>query len=80
MASMSLDKQIINYLPQLDINEKESLLSVIKSFLKIKDSSNPNGSINVKEYNRELDEALARMDSGEFHTMEEAEKIAESWF
>ena len=79
MAILSLDKEIKKYLPQLDAEEKQSILSVIKSFLKLKESPG-SGRLTIEQYNKELDEAEARIDAGEFYTQEEAEKIAESWF
>ena len=80
MATMSLDNEIKKYLPLLGSEEKQSILSVIKSFLKLKDTSQSSERITIEQYNKELDEAEARMDAGEFYTQEEAEKIAGSWF
>ena len=33
----------------------------------------------IEEYNRQLDEANARIDKGEFYSQEEVEKIAKEW-
>jgi hypothetical protein len=80
MSIKSLDSQLQQYWPSLGKEQKQSILSVIKSFLKLKDASQPSERITVEQYNKELDEAVARMDAGEFYTQEEAEKIAGSWF
>jgi len=81
MPTISLDNEIKKYLPQLDSDEKQSLLFVIKSFLKKKDHTTPKPQRHsIEQYNKELDEAMARMDAGEFYTHEEAEKIAKTWF
>jgi len=80
MSNKALDNQLQQYWPLLEKEEKQSILGVIKSFLKRKEFSTQQLRLTAEEYNKELDEALARMAAGEFHTMEEAEKIAASWF
>ncbi|MCF6308319.1 MAG: hypothetical protein L3J09_10210 [Flavobacteriaceae bacterium] len=35
--------------------------------------------ISVEQYNKELDEAEARIENGEFYTQEEVEKMMEKW-
>ena len=37
------------------------------------------GRISVEQYNRELDEAEARVRRGEFYTQAEVEKMTEKW-
>ncbi len=78
MATMSLDKQINQYLPLLANEEKQSILSVIMSFVKLRESSI--ARISIEQYNKELDEAEAEMDNGDFISQEDAKKQAESWF
>jgi hypothetical protein len=76
MAS-AMDKEFIEYFLRLDEPQKKSLLEVMKSFLK-----SPAQSISaqtLQEYNRELDEAMARISKGEFTTLEDLEKEMESW-
>ena len=77
MATMSLDNQIKKYLPLLANEEKESLLSVIKSFLKLQDNTSQRPTI--EEYNKELDEAEAQIAAGEFYTMEEVIEMSKKW-
>ncbi len=82
MATMSLGKQIEDYLPLLGNEEKQSILGVIKSFLKLKDVSTPHTHgqrLTIEQYNKELDEAEARYDAGHFTSLEDAIKQAESW-
>jgi hypothetical protein len=62
-------------LPLLGNEEKQSLLTVIKSFLHLKTN---NGS-RIEQYNKDIDEAMARIDKGEFTTHEDVEKEMESW-
>ncbi len=71
-----LDKQIVDYLPFLGNEEKKNILGVIKSFIKLKDASQ---RISIAQYNKEMNEAMARIDAGEYHTQEEVEKESETW-
>jgi hypothetical protein len=74
----------------MDINSERSLL--IKEIQKIDDLSlikaikavlyyglRNEGRISIDQYNKELDEAEARIDSGVFFTQEEIEKMAKEW-
>jgi len=79
MATRSLDTQIQNYLPLLGKEEKQSILGVIKSFLKLKDAPHPPQRLTIEQYNKELEEAEARIDAGHFTSLEDAIKEAESW-
>lgn len=78
MATMSLDKQIEQYLPQLDNEEKQSILSVIKSFLKHKDVPSSQ-RVTIEQYNKEIDEAVERVEAGEFYTHDEVEEMSKKW-
>jgi len=75
MAAATLDSEIKKYLPLLGNEEKQSLLTVIKSFLHLK-TNNDSGT---EQYNKDIDEAMARIDKGEFTTHEDVEKEMESW-
>ena len=77
MNTALLDTEIKKYLPLLGNEEKMSLLTVIKSFLNLK-KDNP-GNINIEQYNKEIDDAMARIDTGNFTTHEDIEKEMESW-
>jgi hypothetical protein len=76
MATKSIDNQILQYLPLLEKDEKQSILSVIKSFMKGKEKTQ---RLTVEEYNRELEEAEKRYDAGNFTSHEDVLKEAESW-
>jgi hypothetical protein len=73
MAAPSLDNEFGKYWSLLTPVQKESLLSVIKSFVI------PREKISVEQYNKEIDEAIARVEAGEFYTHEEAEKMSKDW-
>ena len=65
--SQVIDKQIYEYLPLLGNDEKKSILTVIKSFL------------HLKQYNKEIDEALLQIKNGEFITQEDLEEESKTW-
>lgn len=76
MASV-LDKELIKYFTKLNEPQKKSLLEMIKSFLKpTGDALTP---VTIEEYNKELDEAMQRINHGDFTTLEELEKEMQSW-
>ncbi len=76
MASV-LDKELIQYFTRLNEPQKKSLLEMIKSFLKSGNESMENSSI--EQYNKELDEAMNRIDKGAFTTLDALEKEAQAW-
>ncbi|HMI64934.1 MAG TPA: hypothetical protein VK517_02795 [Cyclobacteriaceae bacterium] len=57
--------------------EDISLLQAIKAVLHY--GLKNEGRISVEQYNRELDEAEARVRRGEFYTQAEVEKMSEKW-
>jgi hypothetical protein len=73
MAVPILDNELGKYWPLLTPVQKESLLSVIKSIV------SPGERTSLAQYNKEIDEAVARVESGEFYTQEEVEKMAKGW-
>lgn len=73
--SQVIDKQIYEYLPLLGNDEKKSILTVIKSFLHLKQDN----QINIEQYNKEIDEALLQIKNGEFITQEDLEEESKTW-
>jgi len=77
---MSLQADIKWIQNELNKVEGKTLLDAIKGILKyrinVKQSSE---RISIEQYNKEVDEANARIDNGEFYTQEEAEKIMDKW-
>jgi hypothetical protein len=73
MAASSLDTEFNKYWSLLTPVQKESLLGVIKSFVI------PREKISVEQYNKEIDEAIARVEAGEFYSQAEVEKMAKEW-
>ena len=76
MASI-LDKELLQYFMRLDEPQKRSLLEMMKSFLKTGgESLTP---VSIEQYNRELDEAMQRIEKGDFTSLEDLEKEMRSW-
>lgn len=73
MAAPLIDSELSKYWSLLTLMQKESILSVIKSFVE------PAERVSIEQYNKEIDEAVARVDSGEFYTHEEVERISKEW-
>jgi len=72
-----LDKEMSNYFTQLNDAEKKSVVQMLKSFLK-RQKENP-ANISIEQYNKEIDEALSEVASGNYITQEEMEKRAAKW-
>ncbi|MFM9841138.1 MAG: hypothetical protein ACKVOQ_22925 [Cyclobacteriaceae bacterium] len=62
---------------ELQLVEDPSLLQAIKAVLYY--GLKNEGRISVEQYNKELDEANARIEAGEFITQEDLEKEASKW-
>jgi hypothetical protein len=77
MAISTTDKELLGYFSQLDEPQKKSLLELIKTFLK--SGSPAMDRMTVKQYNQELDEAMKRIEKGEFTTLEALEKEMQLW-
>ncbi len=46
---------------------------------KVKDILKQENRISIEQYNKELDEADARIDAGDYYTQQEVEKMAKKW-
>lgn len=75
MTAFPLDNEFMEQWLKLSVPEKESLLSVAKNFVELKEDI---GRISIEQYHKELDEAMARMDNDEFYTHEQAVQISKS--
>ena len=76
MSAQSLEQEFDQYWSKLNIVEKESLLAVAKKYVQLKDNTD---SISIEQYNKEIDEAMARIDAGEFYTHEEVVDMSKTW-
>lgn len=78
MSAQSLQQEFDQYWSKLSIVEKESLLAVAKNYVQLKDD-NDTERVSIEQYNKEIDEAMARVDAGEFHTHEEVVEMSKNW-
>jgi hypothetical protein len=73
----ALERELMQYILQLDEAEKKSVLQMLKTFLKGREKKVPR--ISIEQYNKEIDEAIARVEAGEYYTHEEVERMAKDW-
>ena len=78
MSAQSLEQEFDQYWSKLSIIEKESLLAVAKNYVQLK-AENDTDRVSIEEYNKEIDEAVARVEAGEFYTHEEVVKMSKDW-
>ncbi len=72
-----LDQKLFSYFTQLNDAEKKSILLMLKTFLAGR--SGLYDSTDIKQYNKEIDEALEEVASGNYITQEQMEKKASNW-
>ncbi|MCD4678888.1 MAG: hypothetical protein K8S00_00740 [Bacteroidales bacterium] len=73
MLEKSIDKEFLDYFVLLSKAQKESLLSLIKSFV------GKEGRISIKKYNEEIEEAERRINAGKYTEQPDLEKEANQW-
>ena len=73
----ALEQELFNYIMQLDEAEKKSVLQMLKTFVKGREKRA--AQINIEQYNKDIDEAVARVEAGEYYTQEEVEKMSKEW-
>ena len=78
MSVQSLEQEFDQYWSKLSIVEKESLLAVAKNYVQLKDD-NDTERVSIEQYNQEIDEAVDRVEAGEFYTHEEVVKMSKDW-
>ena len=76
MAAQLLDNEFEKCWSMLTIGEKESLLAVAKNYVQLKKEA---GEINIEQYNKEIDDAVTRVENGEFYSHEEVMKMSKGW-
>jgi len=77
MAAKTVDKEIQHYWPLLRQEEKVSILGVVKSFIQLHHENSER--ISVRQYNKELEEAMAEIERGEFYMHDEVVKMSKEW-
>lgn len=74
----ALDRELVQYFTKLSDLQKQSLLAMMKSFLN-QDDEFIRDHTSKEQYNIEFNEAMGRIDRGEFTMLDELEKEMESW-
>jgi hypothetical protein len=76
MTATAIKKQVDNYLPLLSAKQQTLVLELIKSFLNVdKDVKR----ITRKQYNKELNDAVSRMEKGNSVSHKDALKELSKW-
>ena len=72
-----LDQKLYSYFVLLNEAEKKSVLLMLKTFLESRTrTADP---MSIAQYNKEIDEALAEAEAGNYITQAEMEKQAAKW-
>lgn len=77
MKEQALNQEFFRYYNRLSKGQKESMLSLVKSFLEKDDKKTKR--ISVKQYNKELEEAEKRISEGKYITHESLKAEAKKW-
>lgn len=76
MTATAIKKQVNNYLPLLSAKQQTLILEMIKSFLNVdKDTKR----ITRKQYNKEINDAVARIEKGNSVSQKDALKELSKW-
>lgn len=72
-----LEQEWNSYFVRLNEVEKKSVLLMLKTLLQRRNSDIDR--ISIEDYNKEIDEALAEAEAGNYITQEQMEKKASKW-
>jgi hypothetical protein len=73
----ALERELFQYILQLDEAQKKSVLEMLKAFVKGREKKS--ARISIEEYNKEIDEAISRVEAGEYYTHEDVERMSKDW-
>lgn len=73
----ALERELLQYILQLDEAEKKSVLQMLKTFIKGREKKV--ARISIEQYNKEIDEAIARVEAGEYFAHDEVERMSKDW-
>jgi len=76
MTTTAIKKQFDGYLPLLSAKQQALLLEMVKSFLNVDKETK---RISRKQYNKEINEAVTRIEKGNFVTHQDAIKELSKW-
>ena len=72
METRALTQEMLTYFSKLNNEEQQSILAMIKTFINSRHTEF--GPVTLDEYNRELEDADAEIEAGDFVTHEEVKK------
>lgn len=72
----AIEKELFAYFMQLSEAEKNSILQMVKTFVREK---NGGVEIDVEQYNRDIEEALMDIAKGNFITQDQMEHKVSKW-
>ncbi len=76
MTSTAIKKQVDNYLPLLTSKQQNLVLEMIKTFLNVDSDTK---RITKKQYNKEINDAVTRIENGESVSHNDALKELSKW-
>jgi len=71
MTSTAIQEEMLQYFTQLNKEEQQSLLGLVKTFLHSKKDFEPQ---TLQEYNEELEQAVSEIEAGHYMTHDEVIK------
>jgi len=74
--TQTIDKEINDYIHLLNVEQKQSILSMLKSFTTPKTKKK---RISIEQYNKEMDEAEKEVESGKWIDHDDVKKLSASW-
>ena len=77
MTTAAIQKEVEQLLPQLKSGEQQLVLAFIKDILM--DETATEKPASLREYNEDIDAAVARMDAGKKLSQEEVEAYLRKW-
>jgi hypothetical protein len=77
MPISAIEKELMQYVAQMDERQQKSLLDMIKVFVEPTDDLS--STISIEEYNKELDEAEAEFERGEYITHDAMLQQIKQW-
>ena len=76
MTTTAIKKQVDNYFPLLSTKQQTLVLEMIKNFLNVDKDVN---RISLKQYNKEIEDAVTRMKKGDSVSNKNALKELSKW-
>jgi len=76
VTSKAIKKQVNDYLPLLSPRQQALILEMIKSFLNV---DNDGKRITLKQYNKEINDAVSKIEKGDLVSHEDAIKELSKW-